>query len=580
MNGALIFLVTRSFANAVMFRLKRLRQPKYLAGAVMGGLYFYFYFFRFLFHGGRPHSDGPTMPIGDLGVEIGALILFGVVVVFSWLWASSRASLHFTEAEIAWLFPAPLDRPALIRYKLLKSQLGLLFLSLVMTLISGRAAQGSVAWMHMAGWWIVFSTLQLHRLGASFALQRLTQCGLADGKRRLAVVIGVLALAALIYFWKIAMPQPPSLTDKPRADDWIAWAREFLNAGPAPWLLLPFRVVVQPWFATDFTGFLRALPGALLLLALHYIWVVRAHVSFEEASIVVSQKRAAFIAARRGGDMRVTQAPRTANEPPFRLRPTGFAPSAFFWKHSLSTGGRRSLRRWLGFGVILFTIACALSATGRWPLAHVVVAIVAAAVFGLVTLTNSANGSQVVRRDLMAIDLLKTFPLPGWKIVLGELLGPVIGGTTLQVFSLAIIVASLSSLPEIEAAERSLLPIAACAIALLAPAINLTLMIIPTAATLLFPAWFKSGEAVTPGLEMMGIRLIMVLGQFLALLLALIPAAILGAAAWMAAQMLGPAVWAPLAGAFAAAITLGVEAGLGVVWLGGIFDRYDPSSAA
>ena len=137
-----------------------------------------------------------------------------------------------------------------------------------------------------------------------------------------------------------------------------------------------------------------------------------------------------------------------------------------------------------------------------------------------------------------------------------------------------------SSLPEIAEAQRTLLPIAACAIALLAPAINLTLMIIPTAATLLFPAWFKSGENVTPGLEMMGIRLIMVLGQFLALLLALVPAAILGAAAWMAAQMLGPSLWAPLAGAIAAAIALGVEAGLGVVWLGWIFDRYDPSSAA
>ena len=580
MRGALVFLVTRSFVNVVIFRVKRLRQPKYLAGAVMGGLYFYFYFFRFLFQGGRPRSDGPPMPSGDIGVKIGALVLFVVVVIFSWLWASSRASLHFSEAEIAWLFPGPLDRPALIRYKLLKSQLGLLFLSLVMTLISGRAAQGSAAWMHMASWWIVFSTLQMHRLGASFALQRLTQRGLADGKRRLAVVAGVLALAVVIYFWKIAAPLPPSLAGKPHADDWIAWGREFLHAGPAPWLLLPFRLVVQPWFAPDFAGFLRSLPGALAIMALHYVWVVRAHVSFEEASIVVSQKRAAFIAARRGGDMRITQAPRTAKEPPFRLRARGFEPSAFLWKHSLSTGGRRTLRRWLGGGVTLFALACALCASGRWPLAQVAVAIVAIAVFVLVTFTNSASGAQVVRRDLGAIDLLKTFPLPGWKIVLGELLGPVVGGTAIQFFSLAIIVVSLSSLVEIGEAERSLLPIAASAIALLTPAINLTMMIIPTAATLLFPAWFKSGENVTPSLEMMGIRLIMVLGQFLALLLALVPAAILGAAAWMAAALVGPALWAPLAGAIAAALTLGVEAGVGVVWLGRIFDGYDPSGAA
>ena len=572
MNTALVFLVSRSFVNAIAFRLKRLREPKYLVGAVIGGLYFYFYFFRLMIGGRQAANGAPALPIGDLGMDFAALALFAVVIVFSWLWAGSRAALHFTEAEIAWLFPAPLNRPTLIRYKLLKSQFGLLFLAFVMTLLTGRASQDSLAWTHLAGWWIVFSTLRLHRLGASFALQRLMQRGLADWKRRVAVVAIVLALAGAIYFWSRETPQLPALDG-----DWIAWGRTMLNAGPAPWLLWPFRAVVQPWFATDLASFLRALPAALGLMALHYFWVVRAHVSFEEASIALSQKRAAFIAARRGGDMRLTQAPRSAHEPPFRLRPTGFEPISFLWKHALSTGGRRNARRWFGGSAILFAVANALAASGRWPLAQVFIAIGAAAIFLLVTLSHSSSGAQAVRRDLLAIDLLKTFPLPGWKIVLGELLGPVVGGTALQCFSLAIIVASISSLPEIDVDVRSLLPIAACAIALLTPAINLTLMIIPTAATLLFPAWFKPSEGATPGLEMMGIRIVMVVGQFIALLLALIPAAILGAAAWMSASMLGASLFAPLAGATAAAITLGVEACLGVVWLGRIFDHFDPS---
>lgn len=575
MNHALVFLVSRSFANAVAFRLKRLRQPKYLAGAVIGGLYFYFYFFRMVIGQGRTAGGGAAIPIGDIGVDFATLALFAVVIVFSWLWAGSRASLHFTEAEIAWLFPAPLDRPTLIRYKLLKSQLGLLFLAFVMTLLTGRAAQGSLAWMHLAGWWIVFSTLQLHRLAASFALHRLMQRGLADGKRRVVVVAVVLSFAAVIYLWKRATPQPPELHG-----DWIAWTRALLHAGPAPWLLWPFHVVVQPWFATDFAGFLRVLPGALFIMALHYFWVVRAHVSFEEASIALSQKRAAFIAARRGGDMRLKQTPPSANVPPFRLRPTGFEPISFLWKHTLSTGGRRKARHWLVSSAILFALACILAVSGLWPLGQVFILMMALSVLVTVTFTNSAKGAQSVRRDLMAIDLLKTFPLPGWKIVLGELLGPVIGGTALQCFMLAIIVTSLSSLPDFEPAQRAMLPVAACAIALLTPAINLTLMIIPTAATLLFPAWFKSGEAAAPGLETGGLRIIMVFGQFIVLLVALIPAAILGATAWMSAQMLGASLFAPLAGAIAAAITLGVEACLGVVWLGWLFDGYDPSSGA
>ena len=576
MNRALIYLVSRSFVNAIAYRVRRLRQPKYLAGAVFGALYFYIYFFRHFIHGARGSGAGPVMPLGELRIELSALILFTVTVVFSWLWPGSRAALHFSEAEIAWLFPAPVDRSALIRFKLVKTQLSLLFLSLVMTLITGRAALGAQVWMHLGGWWIVFSTFQMHRLGASFALQRLTQRGLSDWKRRLAVLAGMLALTTAIYFWRISAPNLPQLS---ASGEWLDWLRSFLHAGPAPWLLLPFRLVVQPWFAPDLTGFLTALPAALALMLLHYVWIIRSHVSFEEASIALSQKRAAFLAARRIGGLRAKQTPGTSNTPVFRLKPIGFAPVSFLWKHTLSTGGRRKALQWLGACALFFAIACGLSSTGRWPLAQGIVAIVAVGFFLLVTFANSAVGAQVIRRDLLAIDLLKTFPLPGWKIVLGEMLGPVIGGSALQIISLAVLAASLPSFIDPDGIQDGLLPIVVCSIAVVMPAINLTLMIIPAAATLLFPAWFRSGESITPGLETMGLRIIMALGQLLALLAAIIPAAILGGVAWMSAQMLGAAGAAIFPAAGIAAITLSVEACMGVAWLGRLFDDFDPSES-
>ena len=576
MNRALIYLVSRSFVNAITFRLRRLKQPKYLAGAVFGALYFYFYFFRHFIHGARESEASPVMPLGDLGIEIVALILFTVTVVFSWLWPGSRAALHFSEAEIAWLFPAPLDRPTLIRFKLLKSQLALLFLAFVMTLFTGRATQGVIAWIHIVSWWIVFSTLQMHRLAASFALQRLTQRGLSDWKRRIAVIGGATVFAGAIYFWRISTPNPPP--DASSAE-WLAWLRTVLHAGPAPWLLLPFRVIVQPWFATTFSAFLAAIPAALAVMALHYFWITRAHVSFEEASLALSQRRAAFLAARRSGDFRAKQTPHSANIPAFRLRPTGFEPVAFFWKHLLSSGGRRSLRHWLAGGALALGITFSLTSTNRWPLAPFIIAIVALSILVLVTFINAANGASAVRRDLLAIDLLKTFPIPGWKILLGELTGPVVGCTALQILSLAILVTGVSSIPELSAAHHRILPVAAFSLALLTPSINLTLMIIPTAATLLFPAWFRSGEAFTPGLETGGLRIILALGQMLALALALVPAAILGGVAWMSAQMLGAPHSAIIVGAGVAAITLGIEACMGVVWLGRIFDGFDPSES-
>ena len=60
MIGALTFLVFQSWKNRLTMRIRRLRQPKYLVGAIVGGLYVYFYFFRLLFRhsGGGPGGTG------------------------------------------------------------------------------------------------------------------------------------------------------------------------------------------------------------------------------------------------------------------------------------------------------------------------------------------------------------------------------------------------------------------------------------------------------------------------------------------------------------------------------------------
>ena len=45
MIGALIYLQAQSIKNRLRVRLRRLKKPKYLTGAVVGAAYFYFFFF-------------------------------------------------------------------------------------------------------------------------------------------------------------------------------------------------------------------------------------------------------------------------------------------------------------------------------------------------------------------------------------------------------------------------------------------------------------------------------------------------------------------------------------------------------
>ena len=94
-------------------RIKRLKQPKYLLGGIVGGLYFYWYFFRMLFasarRGGQPLPLLASPENLALYESIGALFLL-TIMLLAWIIPHQRAALTFTEAEVAFLFPAPISR--------------------------------------------------------------------------------------------------------------------------------------------------------------------------------------------------------------------------------------------------------------------------------------------------------------------------------------------------------------------------------------------------------------------------------------------------------------------------------------
>ena len=124
MIGALVYLQVQSVRNRLRVRIGRLKKPKYLVGALVGAAYFYFFFLRNLFASSRapaavnPSSSPETLALTEL---LGALVLLAMAGV-AWIFPRERAALVFTEAEIAFLFPAPVTRKTLIHFKLLRSQ--------------------------------------------------------------------------------------------------------------------------------------------------------------------------------------------------------------------------------------------------------------------------------------------------------------------------------------------------------------------------------------------------------------------------------------------------------------------------
>ncbi|MFO1475413.1 MAG: putative ABC exporter domain-containing protein [Verrucomicrobiota bacterium] len=583
MLGALAYLQFHSFKNRLTSRFKRLKQPKYLVGAVVGGLYFYWYFFRYLFGGfGHAHGGAPAPETLQLLESLGALVL-AVVVLMMWIFPAQRAALTFTEAEISMLFPAPVTRQTLVQFKLARAQLRIFITTFVLTLISNRF--GGNPWIHAAGWYLIFSTLNLHAMGASFTRTMLLDRGITSRRQRVAILALLAVAAVIVAAWAAkTLPSPetafhperlqeagnnPAELSKDFADMAGDYARRVLTSGPVPWILFPFRILTRVFLAPNGAAFLWALLPALILVAAHYAWVIRSDVAFEEASLEASQKMADRMSAVRSGKAGVKYRPRRS---PFRLRPLGPSPVALLWKNLVAAGQMFTLRIAILAAIIVLMPFAVMSTTmhgSNWlPIVGSL-----SGVFGFWVVIIGPQVARVdLRQDLMHVDVLKMYPMRGWQIVLGELLAPVAILTAIQWVLIGVdVVLFFRSFP----AWTLVLSLSA---AVVLPILNFISLLIPNAGVLLFPAWMTAGKDGARGIEVTGQRLIMGIGQMLALVIALLPAAIAFTVVFFSVRFAAGAVPAVPAGALFAALILAAEAAAGIYLLGGLFERFDLSA--
>jgi ABC-2 type transport system permease protein len=576
--GALFYYQSHSIKNRLLTRVKRLRRPKYLVGAIVGVLYFYFYIFRTLI----PGRHGPGMPAippqhQALAQSIAALMLL-IMVLLAWVLPHSRAALAFTEAEIAFLFPAPIGRGTLINFKLLRSQFAILFSSLIMALVGRGWGSGSFI-IRGLGWWVLLSAYNLHLLGSSFTLTMWMDHGLSNWKRRTIFLGAAGALATGVVVWARAT-LPPIVVPNFNFLGWLAdYAAQVLQSGPLPYLLAPFRLVVTPYFTTNISQFIRALGPALAIIAVQYWWVVRSNVAFEEASVELSQRMAERVAAVRSGNLQVGQLPKKASRPPFMLRPVGNPLVAVFWKNLISAGRFVTARIWL---VLFWLVLCGGVVMKTQAAGHTGVGTGMVFFSGMLLAMSLFSGPQMLRNDLRqdlpAMDVLKMWPLRGWQVVLGEVLAPAAILAGFQWLLLA--VAAISSPQEFEKHSITLATRVsfALAAAVVLPFIDLTAMLIPNASVLFFPAWFQLGREGPRGFETTGQQLILMFGQLLTLTLSLLPP--FGAFVvifFLGSHLIGAPVAVVLA-SVAAAILLAAEAGVAIKLLGDVFERFDLSS--
>ena len=578
MAAALWYLQWASLSGAVRQRLRRLKQPRYL----FGGLLFLAYL-GLMF--GRPAWEARQLPFRHLdAVALDAISTVFAIVLFAWAvlawaWPSGRPSLRFSEPEVAFLFPAPLSRVGLINFSLLRAQLGIFLSAFLLSLVfgRGRGLPGN-ALQHATAIWLAFATMRLHTLGASFSLDRLAQAVRRPWWPRLLVQLTILLGLAALVAWASMQPPPPSLQSHADAKPLVAWALALLHTAPLSWLLAPFRWLAAP-LASANAGWGWSLLPALGLFAAHYLWVVRANVAFEEASMAAAEKRARQVQEMREGKWPWRRRRRRPSNAPFALAEVGPPAIAFLWSGLIGAGGGFWRPRNLAL-VVLATVAlvAALAASPWAPLLRVV------GVFALVAYLLAVGGGAMMmqgrlRTVLEVLDIYKAGPLPGRQIALGQLLAPAAMVTLAQWYALLVMGLSVLASGSGNVGKLDFSWAGAFAAALLGPLLCALLMCIPFAWILWFPAWAASMGSRGGGFEAAGQRMIFALVYLIAAAVALLPALLLGGLVAWACHLLGaPTGMLMLVVALIAATVMVIELAGILGLLGRRIDGFDVST--
>jgi ABC-2 type transport system permease protein len=389
----------------------------------------------------------------------------------------------------------------------------------------------------------------------------------------------VLAGAAGVLVWGWRALPAPDFSNGISSEVLKDYASQLLTSGPLPYLLYPFRLVVRPYQAADWAAFAVVLWPAVLLLALHYVWVTRMDVAFEEASLEVSRKLAERVAAVREG-RHLAATPKKAKRPPFQLHPTGPPAVALLWKNLISAGQGFSPRVWVVLVAVGIAVCIALGQTSAKQGVLPAIGLGSAIIAAWLVLFGPHVARMDFRQDLPNADILKAWPLRGWQVVLGETLAPAAVLAAVQWFLIlvALVLLATDSGRSPFAGPFSVKLGAAFGAALLLPALNVISLLIINAAVLLFPAWLQSGREGPQGIEATGQRLIFALGQLVAFTLALAPAAGVFAAVFFVGRWALPLALTLTLAAVGGTIVLGLESALGVMLVGRLFERLDLST--
>lgn len=560
MIRAAAFLIACGIKNRFTRTLSRLRQPRYLLGLAAAGVYFWSFFLRHR----AALQIGAAPPPGFSFLFITAIsILVLVIMVLPWAFSGREPGLVFSEAEIQFFFPGPLSRRQLLAYKVLRSQMQIFFTTIIFRLFAFRGG-------HLLGLWLAFAVLDVYFTFVSFVRARMHLGGFPWWPRALAVAgafAGIIAVGAR----QIEANAPAIMLDlKQGGGRGLGTLVRTLGAAPLSRILYVPRL-----FGELVYGATPLIPALILLMAAAALFFVTTQldVSFEDASIVASQRALSRRARMRG--IRSGRSTTAVNRmrPLFPLGERGRPEVALIWKNLIGAMRLTSMP--------LFAIAIPLFLAAFAGIFHrregipELLGIMGLMSTGMLVFLGPRAVRTDLRADILRLDLIKTFPLSAESLIIGEL-----GASLLivSVFEILLLVTSVTLLAFFSGREyfaRFTTPeFVVSALVFIIPVTAIQLLI-QNGAIILFPAWSVTGDDFNR-FSAMGQRLLMLIGNVVTLGVALLPAAILFLPSlWLMLKLMGRVPFAILIATIPAAAVLVIEIFLAVKFLASQFEDID-----
>jgi ABC-2 type transport system permease protein len=566
--GTFLTVAFLTLKNRILQRIRRLRQPRYLIGAIAGAVYFWFLIFR---HSGARGNGGvmlKTFAISPVIADVASVVVL-MIMILAWALPGDSGGIEFSEAEIAFLFPAPLRRRDLLLYKVLRAQPQALFSALVMTVL-GWWRRGL-----FIGIWVTISALSIYFILVSLgrARLRLLRIGFIPRLLGVAAIVAGLCWLAISEIRKLPLA---AMTDAPS----FFKALNALNLFQKP--LIRAILFIPHLFAS------AAIPSSLASLAISSLSVIALgvtffyiaaalNVSFEEASLSASQKRAARReragGRRRGSSVMFRRAP-----PPFRLQETGPVEVAILWKNLIAL-----MRNSIAWVVVFVAVLVFLLGLALW---YHEPATFNAAGYGLLFLAGffplfAPNVfANDLRLDMPRLEVLKSYPISGDRLIAAEIAAPLAVIAILEMLfaTAASVIIGLSG-DTSKIAQFVATPQFIVSVLLLTLPVCAMQLLIRNAVPVLFPAWAMRSKDEPRGFVAMGQRLVTLAGNLLVLTVCLVPAAVVFLPSlWVAYRYFaGNAAFVGIA-AMPAVAVIATEVWFGVKALGAQFDLIDISN--